>query len=134
LQLLATKVMIEVSFMAKPDVLMLSYANCSTCKNALAWLKKRGIEATVRDIVVHPPTMTELTVWIPRSGRDVRKWLNTSGQSYRALGKDAVLAASDRDVTTMLSKDGKLVKRPVLVYDKRVLCGFREEEYETAFG
>ena len=113
--------------------LVLSYAGCSTCKRALKWLAERGIDADVRAIVDAPPTAAELAQWIPRSERPVRKWLNTSGQSYRALGKATIDAASDDDLVTMLTKDGKLVKRPVLVTAKGVLVGFDEAAYAKAF-
>lgn len=115
-------------------VLVLSYSGCSTCKKALAWLAKRGVEADVRPIVDAPPTAEELTAWIQASGRPVRKWLNTSGQSYRAIGKAKVDAAKDEEILRWLTQDGKLVKRPVVVAGKRVLVGFDEEQYESVFG
>jgi arsenate reductase len=118
--------------MAK-DVLVLAYDGCTTCKNALKWLASRGIAPKVRPIVGEPPTKAELAAWIPASGVPVRKWLNTSGQSYRALGKAKVDAASDAELTAMLAQDGKLVKRPVLVTGKRVLVGFRPEAYAELF-
>lgn len=109
--------------------LFLSYAGCSTCKKALAWLRARGIEPVVRPIVEQPPTASELADWIPKSNKPVRKWLNTGGLSYRALGKAKVDAASDADLTQWLSADGKLVKRPVLVMPDAVLVGFDEAAY-----
>lgn len=115
-------------------VLVLSYAGCSTCKKALAWVKARGISVEVRPLVEAPPTREELAAWIPRSGRPVRRWLNTSGQSYRALGKDVVAALSDDDVVARLAADGKLVKRPVLVAGERVLVGFDEAAWADALG
>lgn len=114
--------------MSKP--LLLSYSGCSTCKKALKWLAEHDVEVSVRPIVEQPPTLDELARWIPASGLPVRKWLNTSGQSYRAIGKAAVDAADEKTITRWLSEDGKLVKRPVLVDGDRVLVGFREEQYE----
>ena len=111
--------------------LVLSYSGCQTCKKALAWLAKHGVEADVRPIVDVPPTAEELSSWIPKSGKPVRKWLNTSGQSYRALGKEKVDAASDADLVAWLAADGKLVKRPVLVDGGKVLVGFKPEAYEA---
>jgi arsenate reductase len=115
-------------------ILVLSYAGCGTCKKALAWFKARGVAVTVRPIVDEPPTAEELASWIPKSGKSVRKWLNTSGQSYRALGKAAVDAMSDAELAKQLSYDGKLVKRPVVVTAKAVLVGFDEDAYAAAFG
>jgi len=87
----------------------------------------------VRPIVESPPTAEELTAWVPRSGRPVRKWLNTSGLSYRALDKARVTAAKDEEIVRWLTQDGKLVKRPVVVVGERVLVGFDEKAYAEAF-
>lgn len=113
--------------------LVLAYAGCDTCRRALKWLAARGVAAQVRAIVEGPPTQAELEAWIPRSGLPVRKWLNTSGASYRAIGKAAVDAASDADLRRWLAGDGKLVKRPVLVHGDRVLVGFKEAEWAAVF-
>ncbi|HTJ80357.1 MAG TPA: Spx/MgsR family RNA polymerase-binding regulatory protein [Polyangiaceae bacterium] len=114
--------------------LVLSYAGCSTCKKALKWLEARGVDVTVRPIVDEPPTRQELAAWIPASGLPLQKWLNTSGQSYRAIGKDKVAAASEDTIRGWLAADGKLVKRPVLVRGKTVLVGFDEKAYAALFG
>ncbi len=113
--------------------LVLSYAGCSTCKRALRWFLEHGIDVSVRPIALEPPTATELARWVPASGRSVRKWLNTSGASYRGLGKPRVDAASDAELLTWLTRDGKLVKRPVVITSDRVLVGFDEDAYARAF-
>ncbi len=119
--------------MAASTPLVLVYAGCSTCKRALRWFADRGIAVDVRAIVDEPPSIKELAHWIPTSGRSIRKWLNTSGQSHRALGKPKVDAASDDELMTWLARDGKLVKRPVVVTAERVLVGFDESTYATTF-
>jgi arsenate reductase len=113
--------------------LVLSYAGCSTCKKALKWLDDHGVEVDLRPIVEAPPTAAELASWVPNSERPVRKWLNTSGLSYRALDKAKVAAAQDEEIVRWLTQDGKLVKRPVVVAGKRVLVGFDEKAYAEAF-
>jgi arsenate reductase len=121
------------------SVLFLAYDRCDTCKKAKRWLDDHDITVTERPIVDEPPTKAELAAWIEASGLAVRKWLNTSGQSYRAIGKDKVDAAKDGEIVGWLAKDGKLVKRPVLVCAGKkgkaptVLVGFRAEAYEEVF-
>ena len=114
-------------------VLVLSYSGCSTCKKALKWLAEQKVEVEVRPIVDAPPTAEELDTWVPKSGRPVRKWLNTSGQSYRAIDKATMGAAKDEQIMRWLTQDGKLVKRPVVVTGKRVLVGFDESAYAELF-
>lgn len=113
---------------------VLSYDGCGTCKKALKWMKGRGLEPELRPIVTAPPTVEELQRWIPKSGLPLRKWLNTSGRSYRELGREAVEAADEATLMKWLAADGKLVKRPVLVHGDKVLVGFREPEWEAHFG
>jgi arsenate reductase len=114
--------------------LVLHYAGCGTCKKALAWLKAHGVTPTLRPIVEEPPTAGELAKWIPASGLPARRWLNTSGLSYRALGKAKIDAMSDAEIGKRLSADGKLVRRPVLVLGDRVLVGFDEKAYAELAG
>ena len=113
--------------------LVLSYSGCSTCNKALSWLRDHDVEVDVRPIVEAPPTAAELHAWIPRSGRPVRKWINTSGQSYRAIDKTRASAAKDDEIVRWLTQDGKLVKRPVIVAGSQVLVGFDEKAYAEAF-
>jgi arsenate reductase len=114
-------------------VLVLAYDACGTCKKARKWLDTRGVKYAVRPIVDEAPSREELAKWIPASGRPVRRWLNTSGQSYRAKGKAAFDEASDAQIEAWLAADGKLVKRPVVVVGKKVLVGFDEAEYAATF-
>lgn len=114
------------------EVTLLQYDGCDTCRKARIWLDHSGIAYTRRAIVEAPPTVEELRRWIPASGVGVRKWLNTSGQSYRALGKAKVDAATDDTLLAWLAADGKLVKRPVLVRGETVLVGFNSGTWEAA--
>jgi len=117
-----------------PKPLVLSYSGCSTCRRALSWLAAQGKAVDVRPLVEQPPTVKELTAWVKASGLPLKKWLNTSGLSYRALGKAKVDAADDATILKWLAADGKLVKRPVLVDGATVLVGFKEEQYAAHFG
>lgn len=72
--------------------------------------------------------------WLASSGRPVRKWLNTSGASYRAIDKAKMSSAKDEEIMRWLTEDGKLVKRAVLVTRKRVVVGFDESAYAELFG
>jgi arsenate reductase len=114
------------------EALVLAYAGCTTCKNALKWLAAEKVPHRVRPIVDEPPTVKELEAWIATSGLPVRKWLNTSGMSFRALGKAKIDAATDGELVKWLAADGKLVKRPVLVRGETVLVGFKAEPWAQA--
>lgn len=113
---------------------LFAYHACDTCRKARKWLDARGIAYELVAIVEQPPSVAELKTWIAKSGLPAKKWFNTSGQSYRALvaelGKARVDALTEAEIAEKLARDGKLIKRPVLVTADHVLVGFREESYE----
>lgn len=110
--------------------LFIEYPKCSTCKKAKKWLEENNIEFEDRNIVEETPTVKELTEWIRRSGLDIRKWFNTSGLKYKELNlKEKLANMSDKEKIELLSSDGMLIKRPVLVSDKEILTGFKEDKW-----
>ena len=114
-------------------MLFICYSGCSTCKKARAWLDEAGFEYTVRDVKEAPPTAEELDAWQTQSGLPMKKFFNTSGQSYRVPGmKERVASATREEQLALLAADGMLVKRPILVTDDKVLVGFRPAEWEAA--
>ena len=116
-------------------MLFLCYPKCSTCQKAKAWLDQRGISYDLRDIKLDNPTAEELAAWYQKSGLPLKKFFNTSGLQYKALGlKDKLPEMSEADQLALLATDGMLVKRPLLVGDDFVLTGFRPAEWEAKLG
>ena len=116
-------------------MLFLCYPKCSTCQKAKAWLEERSISYDLRDIKQNNPTVEELTAWERKSGRPLKKFFNTSGLQYKALGlKEKLPAMSEAEQLALLATDGMLVKRPTLVGEDFVRTGFRQAEWETALG
>jgi len=107
------------------------YPKCGTCRKAARWLADHGIEVDAIDIVESPPSRAKLKDYHERSGRELKAFFNTSGQSYREGGfKEKLAGMSESRMIDALAKDGKLIKRPILDTGERVLVGFREEDYE----
>ena len=106
------------------------YRRCSTCKKALAWLEEKGISCEVHDIKEEHPDVDELRCWYKLSGLPLKKFFNTSGMLYKELGlKDKLLEMSEEEQLKLLSTDGMLVKRPLVVGEKTVLTGFSEKAW-----
>lgn len=112
-------------------MLFLEYPPCSTCKKAKKWLDDHGMSYTARHIKEENPTYEELRRWLEASGLPVKKFFNTSGLQYKALGlKDKLPQMSEDEQLRLLSSDGMLVKRPIVVTENgSVLVGFREEQW-----
>ena len=115
--------------------LFLQYVKCSTCVKAKKWLEANSIAYEDRPIVEQPPTVEELKQWVAKSGLPLKKFFNTSGLSYKALGlKDKLPHMTEEEQLALLSGDGMLIKRPLLVGDDFVLTGFRQAEWEARLG
>lgn len=113
------------------SVLFLQYPPCTTCKKAKAWLDERGVTYEARNIKEENPTAEELKAWQEKSGLPLKKFFNTSGLAYKALGlKDRLPTMSEEEQYQLLASDGMLVKRPLVVGEKFVLVGFREAQWQ----
>jgi arsenate reductase len=114
-------------------MLFVCYPKCSTCKKAEKWLDENNITYDFRDIKLENPSFDELRDWYTKSGLPLKKFFNTSGMLYRQMElKDKLPSMSEDEMLRLLSTDGMLVKRPILVSDEKVLVGFREKEWTEA--
>ena len=111
-------------------MLILCYPKCTTCQKAAKWLEAQGKAFTYRNIKEENPSEEELRRWHAVSGLPLKKFFNTSGLQYKALGlKDKLPAMSEDEQFALLASDGMLVKRPLLVGDDFVLVGFKESDW-----
>lgn len=113
------------------ECLFVEYPKCSTCQKAKKWLQEQGVVFQDRHIKEQNPTREELKEWHEKSGMDIKKFFNTSGMIYKEMKlKEKLPEMSLEEKYQLLSTDGMLVKRPILVTEKGVLTGFKPEEWE----
>ena len=110
------------------------YSKCSTCRKALKWLDARKVAYDSVDIVTAPPKKAELQRAL-KSGVPLKKLFNTSGQSYRD-GKwgEKLANVTEAEALEALAKDGKLVKRPLVLSEVGVTVGFDEAVFKKMYG
>ena len=114
-------------------ITFICYPTCTTCQKAKKWLDANQIPYELRDIKEDKPTLDELTAWYQQSGLPLKKFFNASGQLYKSMElKNKLPNMSESDMLKLLSTDGMLVKRPIVIGDNTVLVGFKEAEWETA--
>ena len=112
--------------------LFIHYPKCSTCQKAKKWLENNNISFTERNIIEETQTSQELKEWIERSGKEVKKFFNTSGLRYKELNlKEKLNEMTLEEKIKLLASDGMLIKRPLLVTDKEIYTGFRENEWKN---
>jgi arsenate reductase len=110
------------------------YPNCSTCRNAQKWLQNHKVELDAVDVTLQPPSKNQLKKVLKTSGKAVTDLLNKSGEQYRALNmKDKVKTMTEDQILELLSKNGRLIKRPLVFDSANATIGFKEDEFKKTW-
>ena len=114
-------------------IIFYSYLKCSTCRKAAKWLKSKDFEFQLIDILKEPPLVNYLNLALEQYSDDKKRIFNTRGKAFKTLNLD-IYGLSMEEIIQLLLSDGKLIKRPFLIYeDQRVILGFNEIEYAKQF-
>ncbi len=111
-------------------IIFYSYSKCSTCRKAAKWLDKKDLKYQLIDIVKEPPLIDHLNLALGQYSEDKKRIFNTRGKAFKSINFD-IYSLTNEEIIQLLLSDGKLVKRPFLVYEeKKIILGFNEIEYE----
>ena len=113
-------------------IIFYSYLKCSTCRRAAKWLESKNFEFELVDIVKEPPIVDYLNLALDQYADDKKSIFNTRGKAFKSINLD-IYSLLREDIIQLLLSDGKLIKRPFLVYEKKVILGFNEIEYTKQF-
>jgi arsenate reductase (glutaredoxin) len=117
--------------MPSSTIKVYEYKSCSTCQKALKYLDKKSLQYERLPIVEKPPSIVELGKmlgYLKTAGGSFKNLFNTSGLQYRELKiSDKIKAGMTEDeAIQLLSKNGKLIKRPFLLTEDGGTVGFNE--------
>ena len=114
-------------------IIFYSYLRCSTCLKAAKWLDKKDLEYQLIDIVKTPPLLKYLNLALEQYSVDKKRIFNVRGKAFKSINLD-INFLSKEEIIKLLLSDGKLIKRPFLIYEeKKVILGFNEIEYTKQF-
>ena len=114
-------------------IIFYSYLKCSTCRKAAKWLDKKDFEYQLIDIVNRPPLLKYLNLALEQYSFDKKRIFNVRGKAFKSINLD-INDLSREEIIKLLLSDGKLIKRPFLIYEeKKVILGFNEIEYAKQF-
>ena len=114
-------------------IIIYSYLKCSTCRKAVNWLKSKNFEFQLIDIVKEPPLVNYLNLALEQYSINKKRIFNTRGKAFKTLNLD-IYGLSREEIIQLLLSNGKLIKRPFLIYEgKKVILGFNEIEYAKQF-
>lgn len=107
------------------------YPKCSTCLKAKKFLKDKNVEFKEVDFAKENITIDILKKIIDKFGFDVNKLFNTSGKLYRELNmKEKIKTLTLEEKLFYLNENSMLVKRPILIDEKTLIVGYKEDEYK----
>ena len=104
--------------------------NCGSVKKAFDFFKSHDIEYVFHDFKTSPVSRETIRQWT--SQRDIATLLNTKGTTYRTLNLKS-LDLDDNAKIDWMSKENRLIKRPVIEYNGQLLIGFDQSQYEGTF-
>ena len=114
-------------------IILYSYLKCSTCRKAAKWLKSKDFEFQLIDIVKEPPLAKYLNLALKQYSEDKKTIFNTRGKAFKTINLD-INGLSREEIIQLLLSDGKLIKRPFLIYEEeKVILGFNEIVYSKQF-
>ena len=102
-----------------------SYNKCGTCRKAKKILDAYKVSYDEIDITETPPPKSVLKKAIKLKG--MKKLFNTSGE------QDKIEDMTEAQAIELLSSNGRLVKRPIVVDGNRITVGFDEIEYKEVW-
>jgi len=99
---------------------------CDSVRKAIKFFKNNNIPYTFIDFRETPVSQDEIARWL--QGTDIKTLFNTRGTTYRTL-KLKELNLSDDEKVTWLAKENMLIKRPVILYENKIIVGYNESQY-----
>ncbi len=110
------------------------YEKCESCRKARKWLNHKGFTYESIEIRECPPPVKELKAMLDAHGGRLKKIMNTSSMDYRdPKVKEKLPQMTEKDVLSLLSTRGNLIKRPFLISGNIYLQGFKPDLWEKAF-
>ena len=114
-------------------IIFYSYLKCSTCRKAAKWLKSKDCKFQLIDIIKEPPLVDYLNLAFDQYFDNKKRIFNTRGKAFKSINID-IYSLSREEIIKLLLNNGKLIKRPFLIYEeKKVILGFNEIQYAKHF-
>lgn len=103
------------------DVVIWHNPSCSKSRQALALLKERGLEPTVRQYLKDPPSAKELRAVLKKMGaKDPHALVR---KKEKLVGELGVAEMKGGEVVDAMAAHPKLIERPVVITDKGARVG-----------
>lgn len=101
--------------------------SCTSCRKAKAWLKEYGIPFEERNIFSEPLTTEELKQILRMTESGTEEIISTRSKVFQKLNMDLDDLPLP-ELLTLIQENPGLLRRPIMIDDKRLQVGFNEDE------
>ena len=108
-------------------VILYTTASCSSCRKAKAWLEEHQIDYTEKNIVSNSLTVDELKSILRLTEDGATEIISTRSKTFQELNIN-IEALSLNEFYKLRIEYPQMLRRPIMLDEKRLQVGFNEEE------
>lgn len=101
--------------------------SCTSCRKARAWLKEHDIAFKERNIFSESLSLNEIKNILRMTEDGTEDIISKRSKAYQKLSVD-LNDLSMKDLFKLISKNPGLLRRPIIIDDKRLQVGYNEDE------
>jgi len=101
--------------------------NCDTTKKAMVWLKKNKVDFSFHDYKLQGISRQKLEAWCKDQGWEII--FNKRSTTWRELSEaEQAKAVNQPAAIKLMMENNRIIKRPVIEVDEKLIVGFNEAE------
>lgn len=101
--------------------------SCTSCRKAKAWLTEAGLDFQEHNIFSEPLTKNEIKEILSLTETGTEEIISTRSKIYEKLDVD-LNDLSFNELVALIEKNPGLLRRPIMIDDKRLQVGYNEED------
>lgn len=101
--------------------------SCTSCRKAKAWLDKHNLPYHERNIFAQPLSKDEILQVLSLTENGTEDIISTRSRAFKNLHVNIDDLSIDQ-LLDLIGKNPSLLRRPIMLYDRRLQVGYNEDE------
>ncbi|HCN74658.1 transcriptional regulator Spx [Pseudolactococcus plantarum] len=101
--------------------------SCTSCRKARVWFNSYGVPFEEHNILTQPMTADDLKAILAKTENGTEDIISTRSKVFQKLNID-VDELTMNQLINLISEHPSLLRRPIIVDEKRMQIGFNEDE------
>ena len=101
--------------------------SCTSCRKAKKWFQEHDIPFKERNILAEPLTRDEIKEILRLTDNGTEEIISTRSKAFQQLKPD-LENLSLQELLTLIENHPGILKRPIMLDDKRLQVGYNEDE------